>query len=79
MLPTAFWATPSVPHFGHLFVGWVGAGMWTGMASTLPGSRARSRSRRIERYAIAFRSVSARSVLSQPKPPSSSGARPKWP
>jgi hypothetical protein len=22
---------PSAPHFGHLFVGWVGAGTWTGM------------------------------------------------
>ena len=32
MLPTACWTTPSVPHFGHLFVGFVGAGSWTGMA-----------------------------------------------
>src|SRR6266542_647031 len=44
MLPTAFWTTPSVPHFGHLFVGWVGAGMWTGMTFTLPRSGVRRRS-----------------------------------
>jgi hypothetical protein len=24
---------PSAPHFGHLFVGWVGAGTWTGMGA----------------------------------------------
>jgi hypothetical protein len=37
-LPTVCSTTPSVPHFGHLFVGWVGAGTWMGMAvhSTRP-------------------------------------------
>lgn len=41
-LPTVCSTTPSVPHFGHLFVGWVGAGTWMGMAvhSTRPCARA---------------------------------------
>jgi len=32
MLPMVCSTTPSAPHFGHLFVGWVGAGTWIGMA-----------------------------------------------
>ncbi len=41
-LPTVCSTTPSVPHFGHLFVGRVGAGTWMGMAvhSTRPRARA---------------------------------------
>jgi hypothetical protein len=35
MLPADISTTPSAPHFGHLFVGFVGAGSWTGMATTL--------------------------------------------
>jgi hypothetical protein len=31
MLPMACSTTPSVPQVGHLLVGWVGAGTWTGM------------------------------------------------
>jgi hypothetical protein len=37
MGPTACWTVPSVPHFGHLFVGLVGAGSWTGMVASVPG------------------------------------------
>ena len=33
MFPTACCTTPSAPHLGHLFVGFVGAGSWTGMVA----------------------------------------------
>jgi hypothetical protein len=48
MLPMACSTTPSAPHFGHLFVGRVGAGTWMGMASqsTPPAHRVVTDARR---------------------------------
>jgi hypothetical protein len=37
MGPTVCSTTPTAPHFGHLFVGLVGAGTWMGMRLTLTG------------------------------------------
>ncbi len=42
MFPTTCCTTPSAPHFGHLFVGWVGAGSWTGMATLYSRGPARA-------------------------------------
>jgi hypothetical protein len=47
MFPIVCCTVPSVPHFGHLLVGWVGAGTWTGMGSTLARSRGRRRPGRV--------------------------------
>jgi hypothetical protein len=41
MGPTECSTTPTAPHFGHLFVGLVGAGTWMGMRRNLTGVRAR--------------------------------------
>ncbi len=36
MGPTTCWTTPAAPHLGHLSVGLVGAGSWTGMRGVYP-------------------------------------------